>query len=662
MSKKLTKIMSVILALVMMCSLLPMSALAAENDTYTVTFAPGNLCVYNGEGAYPTSTYDGTGEFLLPDPATLHLDGRLDNFVFQGWALEGGDGTLYSIGDNVANLITGDVTFLANYAEPATPGTVTYTISPGTIENDTYNQARTNGPIPEQYVDVISLPTTDEGIMNEFSWVIPSDLTFGHWENQNKEVISENEGTGSTVSFLPKDGDVYTAIWENVTATTYTVTLNPGTAGGQTVPGTPVVVEVQAGSEYYGPATDPFVYEGYRIIGWSETDGGERVSFPITVNSDVVLYAVWEKQVVTEYWDVTFLPGEGASFRDTVSGYKDGAIVTQAVRGQEYNIAMLNANETAENEEQEYYNVLFLTMPEGMEFAGWSDGTDTYYSGEIATVKADTTFTATWREAGKGPYKLIFNAGSFSEYSADEKTIYNRNYAVDVDAGGSYQLPTSIPDNFGWTIPDGFVLNGWIDVANQDEKITEIENMTGDVTVMALWDDTRVDTWTVTFDANGGSGVMEPQLVPSREGKFELYLPQCSFAAPEGKTFAYWTVSGIEGQHQANDVVIITGDVTVTANWVDSTTGYSYYVSFTANGGTGIMEPVLVEGTTSTIDYRIPDCKFTAPEGMVFAGVWLIEGTENYVEVNELIRLNSSITLVAQWDPIEETSNGSFFV
>lgn len=647
MSKKLTKIMSVILALVMMCSLLPMSALAAENDTYTVTFAPGNLCVYNGEGAYPTSTYDGTGEFLLPDPATLYLDGRLDNFVFQGWALEGGDGKLYSIGDDVADLITGDVTFLANYAEPVNPGTVTYTISPGTIENDTYNQARTNGPIPEQYVDEISLPTTDEGIMNEFSWVIPSDLTFSHWENQNKEAIPEEAEIDRTVSFLPKDGDVYTAIWESATATTYTVTLNPGTADGQTVPGTPVVVEVQAGTEYYGPSTDPFVYEGYLIVGWSETDGGERVSFPITVNRDIELYAVWEKQDVTEYWDVTFLPGEGASFRDTVSGYKDGAIVTQAVRGQEYNIAMLNANETAENEEQEYYNVLFLTMPEGMEFAGWSDGTHTYYSGQVATITEDTTFTALWRETGKGPYKLIFNAGTLSQYSKDDDTYgYNRDYAIDVAAGASYTLPTTIPESFGWTIPTGYEFDGWFELGYQNEKITSVNDMSGDVTVVAIWVDKTPDRWTVRFDANGGEGTMNPVTVTTDAATYSYYLPSNDFTAPAGMEFAYWTVSGFDGEYQPGDLVVINSDITVTAHW--KPIRYYYMVSFDAGDGSGFMPPVMVESTTPEATYIAPECTLTPPtEGMTF--LYWVADNGNFYFPGMPITLTGDITLTATW-------------
>jgi len=44
---------------------------------------------------------------------------------------------------------------------------------------------------------------------------------------------------------------------------------------------------------------------------------------------------------------------------------------------------------------------------------------------------------------------------------------------------------------------------------------------------------------TVSFDANGGSGAMEPQKVFVVE---EFILPECSFAAPKGMKFDGWNL------------------------------------------------------------------------------------------------------------------------
>ena len=46
----------------------------------------------------------------------------------------------------------------------------------------------------------------------------------------------------------------------------------------------------------------------------------------------------------------------------------------------------------------------------------------------------------------------------------------------------------------------------------------------------------------------------------------------------------------------------------------------SCIVTFDAGGGTGKMEPVSLEPGTR---YKLPECKFTPPEGKAFAG-WLI--------------------------------------
>ena len=69
-------------------------------------------------------------------------------------------------------------------------------------------------------------------------------------------------------------------------------------------------------------------------------------------------------------------------------------------------------------------------------------------------------------------------------------------------------------------------------------------------------------TYTVTFNANGGSGKMEACTVS--EGA-ELKLPACSFKAPKNKEFDCWTIEGTD--YAVNDPVTVNGDITVTAKW-----------------------------------------------------------------------------------------------
>ena len=53
------------------------------------------------------------------------------------------------------------------------------------------------------------------------------------------------------------------------------------------------------------------------------------------------------------------------------------------------------------------------TAPDGMEFAGWSDGTHTYAAGERCTMpEGGVSFTAVWREIGGGTFTVTVTGGT----------------------------------------------------------------------------------------------------------------------------------------------------------------------------------------------------------------------------------------------------------
>ena len=80
-------------------------------------------------------------------------------------------------------------------------------------------------------------------------------------------------------------------------------------------------------------------------------------------------------------------------------------------------------------------------------------------------------------------------------------------------------------------------------------------------------------TYTVQYDANGGTGTMEPGTVLEGEA---LLLPWCSFDPPDGQTFSFWNVSGLDLIGMPEDYASITNDcamdgiITVTAKWIDA--------------------------------------------------------------------------------------------
>lgn len=71
-------------------------------------------------------------------------------------------------------------------------------------------------------------------------------------------------------------------------------------------------------------------------------------------------------------------------------------------------------------------------------------------------------------------------------------------------------------------------------------------------------------TYTVSFDANGGTGTMANVTTAS-----PYTLPACGFTAPEGKEFDYWAVDGDEGMYAPGNSYTLTGNTTFIAQWKD---------------------------------------------------------------------------------------------
>ena len=81
--------------------------------------------------------------------------------------------------------------------------------------------------------------------------------------------------------------------------------------------------------------------------------------------------------------------------------------------------------------------------------------------------------------------------------------------------------------------------------------------------------------YTITFDANGGTGSMENVTVTDAEGDGENYtLPKSSFTAPSGKQFDCWKAG--DKTYAPGSVIAVTGDITVYAQWKAKTHTHSY--------------------------------------------------------------------------------------
>lgn len=181
-----------------------------------------------------------------------------------------------------------------------------------------------------------------------------------------------------------------------------------------------------------------------------------------------------------------------------------------------------------------------------------------------------------------------------------------------------------------------------------DAKVT----LETDMILYAIWQDSsteepepEVEKYTVTYNANGGSGsVPEQQTV---EKGSTITIAHNTLIAPEDKRFKEWnTVStGLGTSYQAgqSDVVVNT-KLDLYAIWVDDLVT----ITFNANGGSGSVDPVQV---LRNHEQTLPkEDAFTAPEGKEFLK-WntTSAGNGTSYSANGKITPDNNVTLYAIW-------------
>ena len=128
--------------------------------------------------------------------------------------------------------------------------------------------------------------------------------------------------------------------------------------------------------------------------------------------------------------------------------------------------------------------------------------------------------------------------------------------------------------------------------------------------------------FTVTFDANGGRGSMEPETV--EEGTSYL-LPECAFTAPEGKEFDAWKIDG--ARYDVGDPYLINANTTATALWkdIDNNPGQLYSITILTSEGGSITASHTSAGADTQIfltvapnsGYLLEQCKAIEPRDLI---------------------------------------------
>ena len=322
------------------------------------------------------------------------------------------------------------------------------------------------------------------------------------------------------------------------------------------------------------------VYKGYVFVGWYDArdlDFETLITSTTVVTGNHHFVAKWELAPKEE------APSDGEN-TDTVF-----TVIFDANGGVRSEVITVTSGST----------ILPISVTkEGYTFLGWYLN-DTLWNFETDTVKGNITLVAHWKLE---PFTVTFDSdgGTSVEPQLVEK--------------GS---PIVAPEN---PTKEGYTFLGWY---VGDEKWSFIGYVvTGNITLTAKWE---INTYTVTFDANGGVG---------GESITATYGSKISpiSVTKEGYTFLDWYLDGTKWDFEADTVK---GNITLTAKWEINT----YTVTFDANGGTNGKSITATHGSTvSSVS--------TAKDGHTFLG-WYLNGTKWDFEADTV---KENITLTAKWE------------
>ena len=277
----------------------------------------------------------------------------------------------------------------------------------------------------------------------------------------------------------------------------------------------------------------------------------------------------------------------------------------------------------------------------GAAFSGWnskSDGTGITYPAQSALVvgSASVTLYAIWNPITT--YTITYNANGGTGAPTDT-TAYQTGATATVMGPGS--LARS-----GYTFGGWNTTSGGTGITYPAQSALIIGS--GSVTLYAIW--TPVTTYTITYDANGGTGAPTDTTAYQTGATATVMGP--GILARNGYTFGGWnTTSGGTGiTYPAQSALIIgSGPVTLFAIWNPITT---YAVTYNANGATGGTVPVDSNSYQSGVTATVLGNSGILVNGVLTFSGWntLANGTgTTYSAQSALVLGTTSVTLYAIW-------------
>jgi uncharacterized repeat protein (TIGR02543 family) len=229
-------------------------------------------------------------------------------------------------------------------------------------------------------------------------------------------------------------------------------------------------------------------------------------------------------------------------------------------------------------------------------------------------------------------------------FSADT-VIYARwtpVYTITFDAGGGTVSPASDTTGFGGRLASlptpartGFAFDGWHTAEIGGTEVTESTVFSADAVIYARW---TLITYTVTFDANGGTVTIGYSATGNGWTLASLPMP-----ARIGYTFSGWFTERTGGS-TVTESTVLSADAVIYARW----TLITHTVMFDANGGT-----VTTEYSTTGNGWTLASLPMPARTGYIFSG-WFTD-LAGGTAVTESTVFNADAVIYARWAIITYT-------
>ena len=638
--------------------------------SFTITYEPGS----ESTGSNQSETKLEGQDVLLADSDTANGWFVREGYTLTGWATTDGGAEAFALGANYTT--DEDATFYPVWT--GNTYTVLYEYNVADSNSSTTSDSYTTGDVATE----ITLPNPGRVGYTLDGWYSGVDF-------------DTKIGDGGETGIAATANETWYAKW---TPIAYSITYQDTNATGGTAPVDngvynildTVIVKFNSGN---------LVREGYSFAGWANTQSGDdEVYGPGVIlqfgAADIVLYPKWEP--VTYTITYTYNEADGGELRASDSYTVGTGPLTLPVPTREgYEFAGWFDNPQLSG--SPVGTTITPTADQDL-YAGWSGNTytiiynyngadsaaspaSTQYTSGLATVTLPTPgktgFTfAGWFESAdltgnavSTPYTTSQNRTLHAKWEAVQYTVtYNKNLLVsgntikasgDVPVdGNTYVLgdTVAILANSGGLNRLGYTFVGW--TTSQDGTGTALQSgqtLTMGAQDINLYPQWQANTYTITYNLNGGSGSLASAPTSWTVGTSNVSLPTSGFAKT-GYTFDGW--SATQGGAKISNSYNTFSDSILYARWVIKSIPYSFDKGV-ASGQTIANWPENSQANFAT-SLTLPNLAGTVvtvgAQSLLFFG-WSFDGS-TYAGDDSFTLGEHAPTFTAQWVQVFDVRYG----